>query len=176
VDRRERERILRESGVREPNTAEQTVVRRLAEDLQGSPLQGRPLPRRLRNFRPSVEGYVASQGGALPYMARLREIEAETDAHEQRLADAWRALAASSGGDARRFADRWRETASRWNFSEVNDLIARHNRWFPVEARLPMDPRTGDFVLVAGKPYRRAPLDETWVLERFPPSLARAAA
>ena len=36
----------------------------------------------------------------------------------------------------------WRRVAERWNFSEVNDLIERHNRWYPVEARLPMDPRT----------------------------------
>jgi hypothetical protein len=45
-----------------------------------------------------------------------------------------------------------------------------------MEARLPMDPRTGDFVKVDGKPYRRRPLDAAWVLERFPPVLERTAA
>ena len=58
--------------------------------------------------------------------------------------------------------------AERWSFSEVNDLIDRHNRWYPMEARLPMDPRTGDFVLVNGESYRKRPLDARWVLERFP--------
>jgi hypothetical protein len=38
-----------------------------------------------------------------------------------------------------------------------------------------MDPKTGDFVLLDGRPYRRRPLDAAWVLERFPPVLARAA-
>ena len=56
----------------------------------------------------------------------------------------------------------------RWNFSEVNDLIDRHNRWYPVEARLAMDPRTRDYVQVGGRPYRREPLDQAWILERFP--------
>jgi hypothetical protein len=54
-----------------------------------------------------------------------------------------------------------------WDFGEVNDLIERHNRWYPAEARLPMDPRTGDYALVNGRSYRRPPLDAAWALERF---------
>ena len=48
--------------------------------------------------------------------------------------------------------------AERWNFSAVNDLIDRHNRFYPAESRLPMDPRTGDFAL-SPEAYRRAQLD-----------------
>src|SRR5205809_909490 len=81
------------------HAGERAVARRLAEDLEGSPLQGRPLRRRLRNFRPSVDAYVASHGGALPYMVRLRDIEGETAVHKQRLGDEWRTLAESCGGD-----------------------------------------------------------------------------
>ena len=65
---------------------------------------------------------------------------------------------------------RWHAVAERWNFHAVNDLIEKHNRWYPIEARLPMSPRTGDFVLVGGKPYRMEPLDAAWVLGRFPPN------
>ena len=32
----------------------------------------------------------------------------------------------------------------------------------------PMDPRTGAFVRLNGKPYRLEPLDAQWVLERCP--------
>ena len=73
--------------------------------------------------------------------------------------------------DARGFADAWREEAAGWPFDEVNDLIERHNRWYPVEAQLPMDPRTGDYALVNGRGYRIAALDVGWVLARFPPLL-----
>jgi hypothetical protein len=31
-----------------------------------------------------------------------------------------------------------------------------------------MDPRTRDYVKVGGRSYRRDPLDESWILERFP--------
>ena len=132
----------------------------LEADLRDSPLRGRELSLRLRNFRPDAGSYLASLGGPLPYMARLREIDALTIQHEQRLADAYETL----GGDSAA----WAALARRWDFGEVNDLIERHNRWYPAESRLPMDPRTGDYALVNGRSYRRRPLDASWVLERFP--------
>jgi hypothetical protein len=175
VDRRERREILGEWGVRDPNPVEREEARRLARDLEGSPLAGRPLPHRAR-LRTSPDSYVASLGGPLPYMRRLRDIEGSTAEHERRLERRWRELAAECRGDRALFARRWREIARRWVFDDVNDLIERHNRWFPAEARLPMDPRTGDFVLVGGERYDRRPLDADWVLERFPPELAAVAA
>ena len=50
----------------------------------------------------------------------------------------------------------------------MNDLIERHNRHYPTESRLPMNPRTGDFVLINGRPYTREPIGAEWILERFP--------
>jgi hypothetical protein len=174
VDRRERERIMREGGVRDASTIERADARRLAEDLEGSPVRGKPIPRRLRNFGPAVDSYVASLGGPLPYMQRLRELERATERHETRLAEVWNALA-TAAPDAAEFARRWRAAAERWAFDDVNDLIERHNRFFPVESRLPMDPQTGDFVLLDGEHYERRPLDADWILERFPAELTEAA-
>jgi hypothetical protein len=171
----QRERILGEWGVREGTVRSQAERERLVEELEGSPLKGRPLRRRLRNFRPDAASYITSLGGPLPYMTRLREIHELTASHERRLGEEWVRAAAECRGDDRLFEHCWRRVAERWNFVEVNDLIDRHNRWFPLESRLPMDPRTGDFVLLDGRPYRRRPLDTGWVLERFPPVLARAA-
>ena len=132
----------------------------LEADLRDSPLRGGELPVRLRNFRPDAGSYLASLGGPLPYMTRLREIDSLTVRHEQQLAAAYDEL----GEDVAE----WSALVRRWDFGEVNDLIERHNRWYPVESRLPMDPRTGDYTLVNGRSYRRRPLDASWVLERFP--------
>ena len=174
MERRERERIMREGGVGE-NPRHRADERRLAEDLEGSPLRGKPLRRRLRNFRPDVATYVSALGGPRPHMARLREIEALTERHAERLAAARDELAAACGHDTIEFARGWFALAHAWVFDDVNDLIERHNRFFPVEARLPMDPRTGDFVLVGGERFERAPLDASWVLDRFPFARERAA-
>ena len=148
----------------------------LQDDVAGSPFRGRRIEQRLRNFIPSADSYLAALGGPLPYMTRLRAIHVQTAEHERQLEAARLEVADDVDGDEQAFARRWRETAQRWNFSEVNDLIDRHNRWYPVEARLRMDPRTGDYALVNGEDYRRRPLDAEWVLQRFPASLPRARA
>jgi hypothetical protein len=151
------EEIIGEWGVRDVTPASQKERQQLEHDRDLNPLTGRPLRRRLRNFRAEADMYLASLGGPLPYMRRLREIEALTESHLERLAAAHA-----------EHPDDWAGVAERWDFSDVNELIEKHNRFFPIESRLPMDPRTRDFVKVGGREYRRAPLDAAWILERFP--------
>ena len=99
-------------------------------------------------------------------MVRLREIEEMTAAHERALEGERARLTAEL--PAERLAGAWRAAVEAWSFDEVNDLIGRHNRWYPVEARLPMDPRRRDYVLVNGRDYRLRPLDAEWALARYP--------
>jgi hypothetical protein len=168
VDRRERESIMRQ-GVTRPETPRDRRERAaLEEDLQDSPLKGSPLRRRLRNFRPDASAQLTAIGGPLAWMRRLRKIEVALGRHETRLREAWDDLTVECDGDADRFVREWRALAERWNFGDVNDLIERHNRHYPTESRLPMNPRTGDFVLVNGRPYTREPIGAEWILERFP--------
>jgi hypothetical protein len=162
----EREALLREDVPRAQTARERRQLAGVDEDLRSSPLRGNQLPLRLRNFRPAADGYLASLAGPLPYMVRLREIESMTAIHERALEAEHERLALESPADG--FDTAWREVAESWSFDEVNDLIERHNRWFPAESRLPMDPRRGDFALVNGRDYRLRPLDASWVLERFP--------
>jgi hypothetical protein len=176
MERRERERIMNQGAVRPETPRERRDREQLQVDVADSPLAGQRVEQRLRNFRPDPASYFAALGGPLPYMSRLRAIHVQTEEHEHQLAEAWHELAAEARGDEEEFGRAWRETAERWNFYEVNELITRHNRWYPAEARLPMDPRTGDFVPVNGEDYRRRPLDATWILERFPARLLRARA
>jgi hypothetical protein len=175
VDERERLRLLGQWGPREETWRGRREREILERDLDGAPFRGRRVRLRPQPLGPSPESYVASLGGPLPYMVRLREIEAETERHAEELGAAWRALAAECRDDGE-FARRWRRAAGRQRFDAVNDLIERHNRFYPTESRLPMDPRRRDFALVNGEPYHRRPLDAAWILERFPPSLAAALA
>jgi hypothetical protein len=175
VEEWERRKILGEWGVRGENARERYERRVLERDLAGSPHKGRRVRLHAHPFGPSPESYVASLGGPLPYMTRLREIAEETRAHECALDHAWRALSRECAGDGASFARRWRASAQRWNFTAVNELIRRHNRYYPAESRLPMDPRTRDFALVNGEHYRKPLLDADWILARFPPALSAAA-
>ena len=162
-------------GATRPETPAERRERELIEaDLASSPVKGRPLRQRLRNFRPDADSAIRALGGPTSWMRRLRAIEDAVDQHTAQLEEAWRTLA-TEVEDGAAFAAAWREQAERWSFARVNELIDRHNRNFPAEARLPMDPRTRDFVRINGRSYEREPLDAEWILARFPADRDAAA-
>ncbi|HZC30462.1 MAG TPA: hypothetical protein VE261_03020 [Gaiellaceae bacterium] len=137
---------------------EQQQRETLEADLAESPVKGAPLRERYRNFRPDPDAAIRALGGPLIWMRRLRAIEVLLDAHIEQLDAAWRETEPAD----------WPRVARDWDFSEINDLIERHNRNYPAEARLPMDPRTRDFVRINGRRYEREPLDAEWILSRWP--------
>jgi hypothetical protein len=102
------------------------------------------------------------------WMERLRDIETGTRRHRSRLAadHAW--LREQHAGDPDAFAREWRALVAARSFDDVNDLVRDHNEWYPVERQLPMDPRTGEYVLIAGRPYTRDELTAEWALSEFP--------
>jgi hypothetical protein len=173
VDKREVKQIMNQGATRPETPQDRRDRKLLEEELATSPVKGQPLRQRLRNFRPDADSAIRALGGPTIWMRRLRAIEDELDRHEEQLDAAWHELAEATA-DAAEFERLWRETARTWSFAQVNELIERHNRNFPAEARLAMDPRTRDFVKVNGKPYQRQPLDAEWILERWPPDLSSA--
>ena len=175
MEKAERDAILRQGVVLPETPRQRRELAALAEDLQSIALTGKPLPIRARAFRPNADAYLLATQGPLPYMLRLREIEHVTAAHELELRDSWVALADACGEDAVQFREAWLAVARRYAFDEVNDLIERHNRWYPAESRLPMDPRTGEYALVNGRDYRLPQLDASWILERFPAAISPTA-
>jgi hypothetical protein len=150
------------------------VERIVREGLDEDCGVGRPLSSRASQTRRSIENYL--KGGLRPrWMERIADIDAGIADERRRLARTYRALRGEYAGDPQLFAARWRECARRWDFAELNVLIEQHNDWYPIERNLPMNPRTGDYVRVGGRSYRRPVLGEQWVLEQFPPGLADAA-
>jgi hypothetical protein len=134
---------------------------------------GRASPR--RRFRRVVEGPATVESylrGSSPprYMQRLRQIENEFAIQRRRLLAAYADLRAALGHDREAFHRRWRAQAHAWRFDRLNDLIREHNTWYPVEANLPMDPRTRNFVPIRGASYRRLELGPEWVLAHLPPT------
>jgi hypothetical protein len=173
VDPKTLREIMSQGATHAETPQERREREQLEADLESSPVRGKPLPQRWRNFRPDPTSGVQALGGPTAWMRRLREIEDGLEQHERRLGEAWRLLAEEHGEPAE-FAAAWRELADNWNFAQVNELIERHNRNFPAEARLAMDPRTRDFVRVNGRSYLREPLDVLWILDRFPPDRTAA--
>jgi hypothetical protein len=167
MDPRTLKEVMGQGATRPETPHERREREQLEADLQSSPVRGMPLRQRLRNFRPDPESGVRALGGPTAWMRRLRAIEDAVEQHERRLSEGWRRLAEELE-DPAEFAAAWQELAGSWSFAQVNELIERHNRNFPAEARLAMDPRTRDFVRINGRSYLREPLDARWILDRFP--------
>jgi hypothetical protein len=147
----------------EPSPTERVLERSLIDPTG----VGKPLRRSSMQRQRSVESYL--RGEALPrYMQRAVEIERAIRRHLQELRRAHRRLREQGSPEPEDFAGVWEARVRSWDFREVNDLIRAHNQWYPVERDLPMDPRTGDYVPVNGRSYRRDELDADWALRHVP--------
>ena len=123
---------------------------------------GKPLSNRSRQTARTLEAYLTN--GAPPrWMERIMQIENGVARVRRELGERHERLRAE---DPEGFAARWREIAQAQRFDELNALIAAHNTYYPMERDLPMDPRTGEYVLV--RPFERPLLDADWVLAEFP--------
>src|SRR4051794_4641435 len=178
-------------GVTRPETPRDRREREaLEEDLRGNPLAGAPLRQRVRNFRPDADAQLAALGGPLAWMRRPRGIQAAGAGHEGRAGGGvGRAPAPHPGGRARAprggrgggggggprggpgGAGRGGGGGERGGGGIAGGETAMgggNTRHYPAESRLPMNPRTGDFVLINGQPYTRKKLDAAWIRTRFP--------
>jgi hypothetical protein len=143
------------------------VERIVARDLESATGKGQPLSSRAAQTQRSIDAYLKS--GVRPrWMERVGDIDAGIAHARLRLARAHRALRGECAGDRAMFAERWHARAHSWNFDELNELIEQHNDWYPIERDLPLNPRTGDYVRVGGRSYRRPILSPQWILEQFP--------
>jgi hypothetical protein len=115
-------------------------------------------------------------GGAPAWSRRLKRIHDLTLAATAQLQGEWHRTAAQARGDRQRFAAAWQQHAVSYDFAQINDLVDRHNRYFPAEANLPMDIKTHDYVSYSGGDYRRQPLDAAWIVAQFPFDLDAALA
>jgi hypothetical protein len=87
----------------DPQSRRSLVERRIVRSGVDESREGRPLSRRARQTRRTVEAYLAA--GVMPrYMERLREIEAERANLRRRIGRAYRALKVACGDDREAFA------------------------------------------------------------------------
>lgn len=154
-----------------PDEDRRTAVERLLAERRASDEgAGRPIAGIALRRERSLESYFKAAGRPR-WMERVIEVDRGIAAERRDLEAAYAALRAECGADLGEFARRWRAVAASWPFAEVNELIRQHNEWYPIERDLPMDPRTGEYVLIHGRNFKRPELGPAWVLEHFPPSL-----
>ena len=133
----EREALLREDVPRAQTARERRQLAGVDEDLRSSPLRG-------SRFR--CGSATSVRGRRLPRLPR-RAAPLHGQAARDREPDRGpragprgRARTARAGVSCGRLRGRMAEVAEAWSFHEVNDLIERHNRWFPASHGCPWIP------------------------------------
>jgi hypothetical protein len=108
-----------------------------------------------RNFKISLEDRVRAMAAGPPaYAVRKRRIEDALARYDRTLGDVRDALRMAGATDER-VAQKVRERARRLDLAATNKLIDAHNRYYPIEANLPIDPASGEYLL----------LGEIWTME-----------
>jgi hypothetical protein len=94
-----------------------------------------------RNFTLGVDERIrALTIGAPAYAIRKRKIEDTEEKWVDALVEL-RAKLEAKGTPGGEIARALRAKAETFDYRKLNELVASHNRWYPVEANLPMDAR-----------------------------------
>jgi hypothetical protein len=151
--------------------------RRLLADLELSGRLGTPLEASSMPFIvPSEEISRAIVSGPPRFATRRRRIEQTVERLIVSARAAWLELATEQRASPSRFARAWHAWVARVELEQLNRLIDANNRYYPIEARLRIDIRTGAYITFDGQEYRYEPVDAAWLLARFPADLSRALA
>jgi hypothetical protein len=125
-----------------------------------------------RNFTLGVDERIrALTIGAPAYALRKRKIEDKEELWVRTLVALHDTLAANGCSEAEIAAALEKKAAS-FDYVKQNALVTTHNRWYPVEANLRIDPRTGGY-LVYGRSWHE---ERTYAAERMLELAARARA
>jgi hypothetical protein len=124
-----------------------------------------------RNFTLGVEQRVRALAGPPAYVRRKRLIEDLEEVMLRELREAHAEAVAAGTGDEERILVALYARAETFDLERLNDLIARHNRYYPAEANLPVHPRTGA-LLERGAPWSPLPdVTAEQLVQRFRRSL-----
>ncbi|HSO32814.1 MAG TPA: hypothetical protein VLT33_09860 [Labilithrix sp.] len=116
-----------------------------------------------RNFTLDVGARIRAMTiGAPAYAARKKRIEDLDAANVAALVTLHDQLAAR-GHDAASVRAALHDKAHAIDLKRLNSLVEAHNRYYPIEANLPVDPRTGDY-LIYGQSW--AP-EKPWTASRI---------
>ncbi|HEY1696205.1 MAG TPA: hypothetical protein VGG39_28760 [Polyangiaceae bacterium] len=110
-----------------------------------------------RNFTLATEERVrAIAAGAPAFTKRLRAIEDLEEGIVRVIVE--RCREAAPGTSRERLTAHARASAPLRALERLNDLVGRHNRYYPIEANLPMRPPTGELMDRTGERWRPMPL------------------
>lgn len=118
------------------------------------------------NFSMPLEQRLRAAGGPPAYMRRKRRIEDTEEALVQAALDYYDFSAAEYGGFTPAARASFEARVRRLRLGLLNELIERHNRYYPMEANLPIDVRSGELRAGHGKWEPLAPVTHETIIAK----------
>jgi hypothetical protein len=143
----------------------------LRESVRGAGLEGTPLQLQSLAFQPNLAAIVSGMMGPPAWSLRLKAIHDRRTALAARLDAAWSDLAHRYRTRPRDFARRWRAYLDGLDLAPLNELIAKHNAYYPIEARLPIVYPHGHYHVPPGVEYPQDLITVERLLDYYPDDL-----
>lgn len=150
---------------------DQLIAKKLESADIPEELKGKPLKLPQMNFKISLEKLVQSMYGPPWYALRARQVEDKVDGLMNKVAKEYKNMIDTLGMNAEIFAQQWKEYIGSLQLEELNDLIERHNIYYPVEANLSIDLKTEGFLVGSTAWEPKEKITTGGLLERFPPDI-----
>ena len=140
----------------------------LASHEFDSNIIGKPLNIPEFNFTIPLEKKVQALSGPPYYAVRARRIEQLTDQLMEELTVNYSKMMKQFSNSPEVFAQKWKESVESVELDTINDLIERHNNYYPVEANLTIDPKS-EALMFGSAPWEpRKKVTKESLLQRFP--------
>ena len=146
--------------------------RRVGEKLDShefsEDIKGKPIKIRQKNFTVPLSRQVQSYLGAPEYALRARKIEDAIDRLMKELTMSFHDMRDQYSDKPDLFSHKWQQLINGLDLNELNDLIEKHNRYYPVEANLRADPHSGKYLLGGSIWQEKEKITKEKLLKRFP--------
>ena len=143
------------------------LAQRLDAGRSGEQPANRPLNVRSSPFALTAADYLKAAAGPPAWSARLARIEALRLELDQQLSVELAAVRERLSDSPDRLAAAWHAYVAALDLAPLNQLIAKHNDYYAIEAGLRMQWPSGRYLLPEGVEYPIEPLTVESLLARF---------
>lgn len=151
------------------NNAKERMIREKLDSYNFSDkVKGKPLNIVSVNFTVPLENKIMAYAGIPEYIQRAKLVDEKILKIRSDLRMKYDKLERKFGKNYVKFNKAWENILKFYNFQEVNELIEKHNLYYPIEANLSMDFESGEYML-GSNTWERTPLFcASLILEEMP--------
>ncbi len=150
------------------NAKERMIGEKLESYNFSDKVKGKPLNIVSANFTVSLENKIMACAGIPEYIQRAKLVEEKITKIKADLKIRYDKLEKKLGNNHARFNKSWESILKSYNFQEVNELIEKHNMFYPLEANLRMDFDSSEYLLGSNIWEKTPLLSASLILEELP--------